>query len=109
MFRVVNDYLARVNLIANSEIETRIDSFLKDCKMVTNYSRSINFNRYQVDIKIKDFSLETAENFFNEFNAGVAYPYSELHVRFNEGKCVRYKFITSKENKDGFYVDVCIS
>lgn len=109
MFRVINEYLGKVNLQANDEIYGLIKNCLDECKNVKLHTVTVNFHRYVVDIKLKKYSVEEAVKVFNYFNNIVSYDYSSMHVRFNEGKCVRYRYITSKEDKNAFYCDIIIS
>lgn len=109
MFRVINEYMSKVNLQSNDEIYNRLTGYLKNCSDIEYSTVTVSHNIYVVDIKTKKFSISFAEKIFNDFNSNVSYPYSALHIRFNEGKCVRYRYITSKENKDAFYCDIIIS
>jgi len=106
MYKVINEYTAKVNLQANDEIYNRIISFLDNIKEIKSVSVSESFNRYVLDIKLKNYTVEKASDVFNKINIGLSYAYSSLYIRFNEGKCVRYRFITSKENKDALYCDI---
>lgn len=109
MFRVINDYMEKVKLQSDDRIRGMFEEYLKNCSSVEKYTISVNYNRYVIDVRLKNFSVEKAAKLFDGFNSAVAYPYSALHVRFNEGKCVRYRFITCKENKEGYYCDIVIS
>ncbi|MGN0152617.1 MAG: hypothetical protein ACI39Q_09105 [Wujia sp.] len=109
MYRVINKYLENVNLQANNEIYMLLKNVLADISEIKKYTVSVSVKHFVVDIKLNAFSVEKAAEVFNMFNTQIAYPYSEMHVRFNEGKCVRYRYVTSKENKEGFYCDICIS
>lgn len=106
MFRVINEYIAQVNLISNENTYSKITDFLKEQADITFYDVKVNFNQYIIKITLKEYNVENAEKMFNKFNQENAYSHSEMHVRFNEGKCVRYRFITSNENKDAFYCDL---
>ena len=106
MFRVINEYLAKVNLIDNEEINKLLTDFLDNCELIDRYSIKVDFNKYNINIKLKDFNVE---NSVICFNSAVSYPYSEMHVRFNEGCCIRYRYITSKEDRTAFYCDISIS
>lgn len=108
MYRVINDYVSKVNILSNGEIYYRIDSFVSKVNYIAKYAITCNFNRYIVDIILDDFSFDKAVKFFNDFNCQVAYGYSSFFVRFNEGNCIRYRFVTSKENKEAFYCDIVI-
>lgn len=111
MFRVINEYMERVSLVSNDEIYNMFSEYIRNYSNfeIKKYSVTVNFNRYVIDIRLKNYSVENAEQFFDDFSRAVSYPYSALHVRFNEGKCVRYRYITCKEDKKGFYCDIVIS
>lgn len=108
MYKVINDYMSKMNMIANSEITDRITGCLSDISEITKYTLSVNFRRYILDIYVKDFDISKATSVFNNIQNVISYPYSSFHVRYNEGKCVRYRFLTCKENKEGFYCDIVI-
>ena len=109
MYKVINEFLNMVNIKENEEIYNRLSYFLANCEMIKKYTVTVNFQRYTVDIKLKEFNVENSVYCFDMFNKSVSYPYSEMHVRFNEVKCIRYRYITSKENKDAIYCDIMIS
>lgn len=109
MYKVINEYTAKVNLQANEEIYNKIFNFLKEVNQIKQVSISVNFKRYVLDIKLKKYSVDMAADVFNKINSGISYSYSSLFVRFNEGKCVRYRYLTSNENKDGIYCDIIFS
>lgn len=109
MFKVINEYLSKVNLKANDEINIMLADCLSGNPMIKKYTVTNNFLHYVLDIKLDEYSVENAVRVFNEINACIAYPYSSIHLRFNEGKCVRYRYVTSKENKDAFYCDIIFS
>ncbi len=109
MFRAVNDYMAKLNIVTDDEIYQSMDSFLKKTKSVVDFSININYNRYIVDIKLDKYSVGRADKFFRRFEAAVAYPYSNISVRYNEENRVRYRFATCKEDKTGVYMDIIIS
>lgn len=106
MYKIINEYMSKINMLANEEITNRISDCLKEHESVRNFTLSVNFNHYILDIRIKDYTVEHVANVFADMQNSIAYPYSALYVRFNEGQCVRYRFITSKENKDGYYCDI---
>lgn len=111
MFRVINEYVNKITLKSDDSISDMFRSFLDNYIKVDidKYSISVNCNQYVLDIRLAKYSLEDAELMFKDFNRAVAYPYSSLHVRFNEGRCVRYRYITCREDKEGFYCDMVIS
>lgn len=109
MYKVINEYLGKVNLQANDTIYNKINDWSKDIKEIQSCTVTVNFKRYIVDIRLKKFSIDEVKKVFDKFNECISYPYSSMYVRFNEGKCVRYRYMTSKENKDAFYCDIVIS
>lgn len=109
MYRIINKYMEYVSLQADDKIYNRLTDFLKNTSDIKKYSVTVNFKRYMVDIKMENFSVENAAELFDLFNSQISYPYSAMHVRFNEGKCVRYRYITCKENREGFYCDIVLS
>ena len=106
MFRAINEYLTKVNLQSNDAIYRKLYDFWNECEGIKKFSVTQNFNRYIINVYLEDFSIDNASEYFETFWKKNSYPYSSLHVRFNEGKCVRYRFVTSKENKDAFYCDL---
>jgi len=106
MFRVINEYLSKVNLQSNDQIYNMITSYLAGNKDILKYTVTVNFKRYMLDIKLKDYSVDNVVKMFNDLIEHISYPYSSMHVRFNEGKCVRYRYITCNENKNAFYCDM---
>lgn len=109
MYKVINEYTAKVNLQANDEIYNRLMNFLKDLPDIKSVSISVNFKRYVLDIKLNKFTVDKAAEVFGMINTGISYAYSSLFVRFNEGRCVRYRYMTSNENKDAIYCDIIFS
>lgn len=109
MYKVINEYTSKVNLQENDDIYNRITDVLQSIKEIKQVSVSVSFKRYVLDIKLKKYSVENAALVFNKINTGISYSYSSLFVRFNEGKCVRYRYMTSNENKDAIYCDIIFS
>ena len=109
MYKVINEYLGKVNLQSNQDIYNKIYGYISNLSMVKSCTVSVSFNRYVVDIRLDKFDVNIATELFSQFNLNMSYPYSSMYVRFNEGKCVRYRYLTSKENKEGFYCDIVIS
>ncbi len=109
MFRVMNDYLSKVELVVNQEIYDKLNLILKDNKKIDKYSITVSFNNYIVDIKLKKFSVDAANTEFKSFTEKVTYPYSSMYLRYNEGERVRYRFVTCKEDKKAIYMDVIYS
>ncbi|MBO6114839.1 MAG: hypothetical protein J6P57_07260 [Lachnospiraceae bacterium] len=108
MYKVINEYLNMVIIKENEDIYNRLTNFLDNCEMIDKYTVTVNFQRYIVNIKLKDYNIDNSVCCFDLFNKAVSYPYSEMHVRFNEGKCIRYRYVTCKENKEAFYCDIMI-
>lgn len=109
MYRVINKYMENIRLVSTPEIYAAITDYLSLADDIDRYTVTVNFNRYMVDIRLDEFTVDKAAQIFKKFDAAVSYPYSSMSVRFNEGKCVRYRFITCKEDKSGFYCDIVIS
>ncbi|MBE5945074.1 MAG: hypothetical protein E7258_09200 [Lachnospiraceae bacterium] len=109
MYRVINEYLGKVNLQADAGIYSRITDTVKDISGVNTCTVTVNFKRYVVDIRLKKYTVDSATDVFREFERLVSYPYSSVYVRYNEGGCIRYRYATCKENKEGFYCDIVIS
>lgn len=106
MYKIINEYMSKINMLANDEIYERITACLKEKESVSDFSLSVSYNHYVLDVRIKDYSVPRASGIFCEIQDDIAYPYSAIYIRFNEGQCVRYRFLTCKENKDGFYCDM---
>ncbi|MCM1084574.1 MAG: hypothetical protein NC393_07220 [Clostridium sp.] len=109
MFRVINEYMSKVHLRSDKEIYDKLNTYLSSYEDIAYFTVTVNHNVYVVDIKVDNYTLALAEKLFGDFNKNISYPYSALYLRFNEGKCVRYRYITSQENKDAFYCDIIIS
>ena len=106
MYKVIDQYTSKLNLQANQDIFIPFDTFLKKQNNIKKYSISNSFNRYVLDIKLTKYSVDASEELFRKINSEISYSYSSIYVRYNEGKCVRYRYITSKENKDAIYCDI---
>ena len=63
MYKVINEYTAKVNLQANDEIYNKIINFLKDIKDIKSVGVSESFNRYVLDIKLKNIVLKKQQRF----------------------------------------------
>ena len=109
MFRAVNDYMAKLNIVTDDSVYQKMTEFLDKSSKVESFCINVNFNRYIVDIKMKKYSVDNADKLFRKFVEATAYPYSHVSVRYNEDSRVRYRFCTCKENKDGVYMDIIIS
>ncbi len=106
MFRVMNDYMKEIKLQVSEQFYNGIKECLENNSQVTGYCITVNFNRYIVDIKLKDYSIEEARHVYQSLVDYIACPYSEFSVRYNEGKAVRYRYATCTENKEGYYCDI---
>ena len=109
MFRAINEYMAKLNIVTDDGIRCLMDGYLSDNEDIQNYSINVYYNRYVVDIHLKDYSVDRADKMFREFVFETAYPYSHVSVRYNEGKRVRYRYVTCKEDKTGVYIDFIVS
>lgn len=108
MISIMNDYLSKIHLLVDDVTKSILSSSLREQPNIEKSSILVKSNRYIVDIKLKDFSIEDAIEIINHFMECTRYHYSAYFVRFNEGDMVRYRYATCKENKDGFYCDVII-
>ncbi|MBR1507372.1 MAG: hypothetical protein IJ619_05170 [Eubacterium sp.] len=109
MFRVINDYLSKVQLSVDNDTYNRMDRYLKDNKKIKKHSINVSFNNYIVDITLSKFSVEEASKEFKNFSEFMTYDYSSMFVRYNEGDRVRYRFVTCREDKKAIYMDVIFS
>ena len=109
MFRAINEYMAKLNIVTDADLARQMEEYLAKQKAVDNFSININYNRYIVDIRMVKYSVNSADKLFRKFVAATAYPYSHISVRYNEEKRVRYRYVTCKENKNGVYMDVIVS
>ncbi len=109
MFRVMNEYMRNINLKVNDKFTKKLDSTLKASENISTFCITVNFNRYIVDIRLKDYTVNSAKEEYERLIENISCDYSQMSVRYNEGKAVRYRFATCEENKDGYYCDVVIS
>lgn len=109
MYRLMNEYMKNMQLEINPEVECLLNYTLASMKKVERYCVTVNYNRYVVDVKLKDCCLEQALEAFDYLIAKIRYPYSSMYVRYNEGSVVRYRFASCKENKKGYYCDIVFS
>lgn len=109
MFRIMNEYMRGIKLQVLPEIEAKIDKYLDSCDDLEKYCITVQFNRYILDIKLKDYSVDASKEHFENLCKNIKYDYSDISVRYNEGKVVRYRYASCKENKDGFYCDIIYS
>lgn len=109
MVSIMNDYVAKMKLLSDDVTKSILNVSLADQSNIEKSNVLIKSNRYIVDIKLKDFSVENAVTVMNFFMERTRYHYSAYFIRFNEGNLVRYRYATCKENREGFYCDVVIS
>ena len=109
MYRVMNEYLAKVKLTIDQRFSKETDLFLADCPEVIKYCINVNYNKYVVDVHLKDFSVDAADRLFCQLASRIANPYSHMSLRYNEGNCVRYRFVTCNEEKTAYYMDLVLS
>lgn len=109
MVSVMNEYVNNIKLLSDDVTKAIFDSTLNGQESIENYTILIKANRYIVDIRLKEFSVENAVVMMNHFMENSRYHYSAYFIRFNEGNLVRYRYASCRENKEGFYCDVMIS
>lgn len=109
MYRVMNEYLARVKLFIDERFSQRADLFCADCPEISRYCINVSYNKYVVDIHLKNYSVQAADRLFSHFAAELSFPYSHMSLRYNEEKCVRYRFVTCNEEKNAIYLDLMFS
>ncbi len=109
MFRVMNEYLSKVHLVTDPKLYDSMQRFLTNRKETLKVCINVNYNKYIVDVKLKKYSVEEADKSFRAFLSAIAFPYSSMWVRYNEGSLVRYRFVTGKEDKTAVYMDVLYS
>ena len=109
MYRVMNDFLAKVNLKLDERFAQKADLFLADLPEVEKYCINVNYNKYVVDVHLAKFTVEEADEIYCALVKVVRFPYSHMSLRYNEGNCVRYRFVTCSETKEAVYMDVILS
>ena len=109
MFRAINEYMAKLNIVTDEDLARLMNDYLAKQKNIDNFSINVNYNRYIVDIRMKKYSVNSADKTFRKFVSATAYPYSHISVRYNEDERVGYRYVTCKENKNGVYMDIIIS
>lgn len=109
MFRIMNDYMRVMKLTVDDEIKTSITNYISGLDSVGFFDVTLNYNRYNIDIRLKKYSVDNAKMEFEHLIDAIGYAYSSMYVRYNEGSVVRYRFATCKENKEGFYCDIVFS
>ncbi|MBQ8950012.1 MAG: hypothetical protein IJ065_02470 [Eubacterium sp.] len=109
MFRVLNEYIGRLTLQLDENLIHRVEEVIMKDKSTNTVNINVSFNKYIVDVRMKEFSVEEADRAFRQLECSVAYPYSHISARFNESTRVKYRFATCKEDKTGIYMDVVYS
>lgn len=109
MVSVMNEYISNIHFLIDDLTKNILNAALMEQPDIEKSNVLIKSNRYIVDIKLKDFSIEQAVQIMNCFMERTRFHYSAYYIRFNEGDRVRYRYASCKENKDGFYCDVVIS
>lgn len=109
MFRAFNEYLGRINLVLDQNVVDKVVDMTHDDENTVSVTVNVSFNKYIVDIRLKEFSVELADQLFRKLVTESAYPYSHISIRYNENTRVKYRFATCKEDKSGVYMDVVYS
>lgn len=109
MFRMMNEYMRQIKLTVDKKLVDRLNESLASCDEIERFCVTINFNRYIVDIKLKEYSIDNAHINFQSMVNEIKYAYSDMSVRYNEGKVVRYRYASCKEDKTGYYMDIVYS
>lgn len=109
MFRVFNEYLSRVNVTNDDGLRGKMENFFKSEECISKATVNMNYNKYVVDIIMDEFTVEHADICFRKLVGAIAYPYSSLWTRYNEGNRVCYRFLTSKESKNAVYMNIMFS
>ena len=109
MVSIMNNYVSNIKLSANEMTKGILLTALNDQDNIEKSSIIIKSNRFIVDVRLKEFSIEKAVDVVNYFMENTRYHYSAFFIRFNEGSRVRYRYASCKEDKDGFYCDIVIS
>ena len=109
MYKVLNEYLSKISLQAGEEIRLFLCEQIKSISDVKTFSVTERAKQYIIDMKLISFSVDTAKNVFHELQEKLSYAYSSIYVRYNEGRCVRYRFLTCCEHKEGIYCDLIFS
>ena len=109
MVSVMNEYVNKIHLTAGDVTKGILNAALQDIDDIDRSNILVKSNRYIVDIKLKEYSVERAVAIMNLFMERTRYHYSAYFIRFNEGNMVRYRYATCKEDREGFYCDVIIA
>ena len=109
MFRAFNEYLGKIQLILDQEVIDKLTDEVKEDENVSSICVNVSFNKYIVDIRLKEFTVDIADRMFRRLVEKSAYPYSHISIRYNENTRVKYRFATCREDKTGIYMDVVYS
>ena len=109
MVSVMNEYVSKIQLSADDVTKGILHAALQDIDNIAKLNILVKSNRYIVDIKLKEYSVENAVVVMNILMERTRFHYSAYFIRFNEGNMVRYRYATCKENREGFYCDVIIA
>ena len=109
MVSVMNEYVSKIHLSADDITKGILHTAIQEISNIAKENILVKSNRYIVDIKLKEYSVENAVSVMNIFMEQTRYHYSAYFIRFNEGNMVRYRYATCKENREGFYCDVIIA
>ena len=101
MYKIMNAYMSKVQLQTGPELQQRLCDIVNSIKEIKSFSVTEHFKQFAIDMKLESFSVDRAAAVFHELKS--------FYVRFNEGRCVRYRFITCKEDKQGIYCDFIFS
>ena len=102
MYKIMNAYMSKVQLQSGPELQQRLCDIVNSIKEIKSFSVTEHFKQFAINMK-------KAAAVFHELQGKIASPYSAFYVRFNEGRCVRYRFITCREDKQGIYCDFIFS
>ena len=109
MVSVMNEYVSKIQLSADDVTKGILHAALQNIDNITKQNILVKSNRYIVDIKLKEYSVENAVAVMNTLMERTRFHYSAYFIRFNEGNMVRYRYATCKEDREGFYCDVIIA
>jgi hypothetical protein len=98
-----------VNVSVDEALRCRLEHFLEEDGQTVKSTITMNYSKYVVDIVLDEFTVEHADICFRELVSAVAYPYSSLWTRYNEGDRVCYRFLTSREDKTAVYMNIMFS
>lgn len=109
MITFMNQYVAKINLISDDLTKNLLIAALKMNDNVSDYSVIVRNHKFIVDIKLNIYTVEYVTKVMDGFVSETHYPYSSFYLRFNEGKQIRYRYASCKEDKEGFYCDIVFS